>query len=472
VSVLVVGLSYRTAPIAVLERAALDAATCRALEGAVCLGEHVAAAVVLSTCNRLEIYADVSKFHGGVAEVSQGLASAAGVSLPELTDHLYVHYEGAAVAHLFSVACGLDSMAVGEQQILGQVRSALRAATEGGSVGSALSTLLQQALRVGKRAHTETGLDQAGRSLVEAGLEAASAVVGPLEDAGALVVGAGAMSGLAVATLTRAGIGRLAVVNRTPERARRLAESAGGRAAELADLPTELAVADVVISCTGAVGHVITVPAVRSALAVRAGRPQVYLDLALPRDVAPEVAELAGATVVDLERLGHHLAAHSVAAQLDGVRELVADEVTGYLSTQRAEAVAPTVVALRALAGSVVEAELARLSSRLGDVDERVRAEIRQTVHRVVEKLLHTPTVRVKQLAGAPGGSAYAEALRDLFGLDPDRVAAVSRTPAQLGDNDSLPPAAGGRPAPPTGHTGLLTGTSPSRANHARGGQE
>jgi glutamyl-tRNA reductase len=470
VSVLVVGLSYRTAPIAVLERSALDAPTCRELERAVCLGENVAEAVVLSTCNRLEVYADVSKFHGGVAEVSRGLAAAAGVELAELTDHLYVHYEGAAIAHLFSVACGLDSMAVGEQQILGQVRVALRAATQGGSVGRILSALLQQALRVGKRAHSETSLDRAGHSLVEAGLEAALAVVGPLEDAAALVVGAGAMSGLAVATLARAGIGRLTVVNRTPERARRLAESAGGRAAELADLPAELAAADVVVSCTGAVGHVIGVPAAMTALAARDGRVQVYIDLALPRDVEPAVGDLPGITVVDLERLGHHLAAEGVTAQLDEVRALVAEEVSGYLSSQRAEQVAPTVVALRALAGSVVDAELARLAGRLGDVDERVQAEIRQTVHRVVEKLLHTPTVRVKELAGEPGGSAYAQALRELFGLDQDRIDAVSQAPDTVGPGAPPPPVGplGGQPAPPTEHAGLLTGT---RSVEADGGQ-
>jgi hydroxymethylbilane synthase len=206
---------------------------------------------------------------------------------------------------------------------------------------------------------------------------------------------------------------------------------------------------------------VIGVSAARTALAARGGRAEVYIDLALPRDVDPAVAALPGVTVVDLERLGQHLAGESVAAQLDEVRELVAEEVSGYLSTQRAEAVAPTVVALRALAGSVVEAELARLSSRLGDVDERVRTEVRQTVHRVVEKLLHTPTVRVKELAGGPGGSSYAEALRELFGLDPARVSAVSRAPDQAGGNGSLPPAAGGQPAPPIEHAELVTGTAP-----------
>lgn len=471
-SVLVVGLSYRTAPIAVLERAALGDLACQELERAMCLGEYVAETIVLSTCNRLEVYADVSKFHGGVAEVSQALATATGVELSELTEHLYVHYEGAAVAHLFSVACGLDSMAVGEQQILGQVRAVLRAATEGDSAGRVLTGLLQQALRVGKRAHSETGLDRAGHSLVEAGLEVASTVVGPLPEATCLVVGAGSMSGLAVATLARAGIGRLTVVNRTPERARRLAEPLGGRAAELAELPAELVAADVVVSCTGAVGQVIETSAVRAARDARQGRAQVYIDLALPRDVDPGVGELPGITVVDLERLGYHLAAEGVSGQLDEVRDLVADEVSAYLSVQRAQAVAPTVVALRALAGAVVEAELARLSGRLGDVDERIRAEVRQTVHRVVEKLLHTPTVRVKELAGEPGGSSYAEALRELFGLDPARVVAVSRTPDLSEAGAGLPLADGRSPAPPTEPAGLVTGVSRRAVPRVAGGSQ
>lgn len=424
-SVLVVGLSYRTAPITLLERAALAPAACRLLEDELCRRDHVAEAVVLSTCNRLEVYADVSKFHGGVGDVGQALAEATGVPLPELTDHLYVHYEAAAVAHLFAVASGLDSMAVGEQQILGQVRVALREASGTGAVGRELGVLLQQALRVGKRAHSETGLDRAGSSLVEAGLARAEEIVGPLEGAHVLVVGAGAMSGLTVATLARLGVGqRLTVANRTTSRGHRLAEMVGGRAVPVSELANALTQADVVVSCTGAVGHVVGVEAAREALRVRGGRPQVYVDLALPRDVEPAVDALDGATVVDLEHLGRLLAGHAMAADLAEVRALVAGEVEAFLAARRAEAVAPTVVALRAMARSVVEAELNRLRGRLGEVDPRICAEVEQAVHRVVEKLLHTPTVRIKELAVEPDGAAYAQALRALFDLDAANLSA------------------------------------------------
>jgi glutamyl-tRNA reductase len=425
-SLLVVGLSYRTAPLALLERAALSAAACRGLEARLCLSDHIAEAVVLSTCNRLEVYVEVSRFHGGVADVGEQVAMATGVALPELTDHLYVHYETAAVAHLFSVVCGLDSMAVGEQQILGQVRLAMRAASDQGAVGRSLSAALQHALRVGKRAHSETGLDRAGHSLVEAGLDQAQTVLGPLTGATVLVVGAGAMSGLAVATLARAGFADLMVANRTAERAARLAAGVGGRAVPMAALPQALAEADLVLSCTGSVGYVVELAGATQARRSRAGRPQVYVDLALPRDIAPEVSRLDGVTVVDLEVLGRRLVADQVSADLAEVRELIAEEVSAFLGAQRAEAVAPTVVALRAMARSVVDAELARLAGRLGEIDDRIRTELEQTVHRVVEKLLHTPTVRVKELAGEPGGSTYAEALRELFGLDLNAVSAVS----------------------------------------------
>jgi glutamyl-tRNA reductase len=424
-SELVVGLSYRTAPIGLLERAALEDRAARALEAELLRHEHVAEAVVLSTCNRLEVYADVTRFHGGIEDVGEALAAATGIPLTELTSHLYVHYEAAAVTHLFAVASGLESMAVGEQQILGQVRTALRAAQDGGSAGRVLDGLLQRALHVGKRAHSETALDGAGRSLVEAALHHAAAVVGPLPGAHVLVVGAGTMSGLVVATLQRTGVTRLAVANRTPERAERLAGPVGGRAVPLPELPSALADADVVVSCTGAVGHVVTADVAASAAARRGGRPQVYLDLALPRDVDPAAAEVPGVQVLDLEALGRDLAAVSGGEHVEQARVIVAQEVADYLTARRAESVAPTVVALRAHAREVVEAEVARLAGRLPDLDPDVRAEVERTVHRVVEKLLHTPTVRVKQLATAPGGDAYADALRALFDLRIDTDADV-----------------------------------------------
>ena len=433
-SVLVVGLSHRTAPIGVLERASMSAQAAAELAQELSRGDHVLEAVCLVTCNRLEVYADVSKFHGGVGEIGTALAKTIGIDLEVLTEHLYAHYESAAVSHLFAVAAGLDSMAVGEAQILGQVRAALRAGQEAGSAGRQIGHLLQNALRVGKRAHRETQLDHAAPSLVDAGLTRAADLLGGISGRRVLVIGAGAMSGLSVATAARAGSASITVCSRTLPRAQRLAASVQdlapveSRAAPIHDLARVLPEADIVIACAGAPGHLVTAQAVSAALAARHGsgedanRPQVYIDLAVPRDVDPVAGELDGARVIDLELLGRDLSQAGLADVVAQARDLVAAEVSAYLAAQRAQEVAPTVVALRTMARSVVEAELARLAGRLGTLDPATHAEIEQTVHRVVEKLLHPPTVRMKELAAEPGGSSYAEALRTLFdlGAEPD----------------------------------------------------
>jgi len=240
------------------------------------------------------------------------------------------------------------------------------------------------------------------------------------------------MSALTATVLARAGAAGIVVANRTLVHGERVAASVGGTAAPLADLPAALAEADLVVSCTGAVGHVVSSAAVAQAQERRGGRELVLLDLAMPRDVEPGVRELGGVTVVDLETLTEVLERSEHAADLEATRSIVADEVTAFLGWQRAASVAPTVVALRDMADGVVRSELARLAGRLPDLDPRSRGEIEQAVHRVVDKVLHAPTVRVKQLAGEPGGQSYAEALTKLFGLDPAAVEAVTRADIEV----------------------------------------
>jgi glutamyl-tRNA reductase len=439
-SLLVVGLSHRSAPVSVLERAALEPGLRGKLLQDTVSAEPATEAAVLSTCNRIELYADVDKFHAGVAELSTLLARHSSVGLDELTPYLYVHYEDRAVHHLFSVACGLDSMVVGEGQILGQIKDALAVAQDEHTAGRLLNDLFQQALRVGKRAHSETGIDKAGQSLVTFGLESlADGPEVPEWAAGrrALVIGAGSMSSLAATTLARCGVTELVIANRTLDRARRLAAGLTGdpggpdglvaRAVPVTDIPAELTRADVVVSCTGATGLVLTADAVGAALAAReADGPLAVLDLAMPRDVDAAVHRLDGVRLVDIESLAEASADAPMAADVDAVRVLVADEVAAFGAAQRAATITPTVVALRAMASEVVTAEMTRLEGRLHELDDKQRAEITQTVRRVVDKLLHAPTVRVKQLAGQPGGAGYADALRELFDLDPQAVAAVS----------------------------------------------
>ncbi|MEU4180688.1 glutamyl-tRNA reductase [Streptomyces sp. NPDC026589] len=495
-SLLVVGLSHRSAPVSVLERASLAVETQAKLLQDTLAAEPATEAAVLATCNRIELYADVDKFHAGVAELSTLLAQHSGVGLEELTPYLYVHYEDRAVHHLFSVACGLDSMVVGEGQILGQIKDALARGQELHTAGRLLNDLFQQALRVGKRAHSETGIDRAGQSLVTFGLQQLAAGADPEGWAAgkrALVIGAGSMSSLAAATLARTGVADIVVANRTRSRADRLVEilqqgddtAVRARAVEMSAVGDELTRADIVVSCTGATGLVLTADALADALGVTLDaapeRPAVtvtpapadvdqhaawvengsaasaaqagpataprrvtvpaqstgpvrlaLLDLAMPRDIDGAAHRIDGVRLVDIESLAEASADAPMAADVDRVRTIVSDEVAAFGAAQRAAHVAPTVVALRTMAAGVVAGEIARLDGRLPDLDEKQRAEITQTVRRVVDKLLHAPTVRVKQLASEPGGAGYADALRELFDLDPQTVAAVSR--ADLND--------------------------------------
>lgn len=425
-SVLAVGISHRTAPVDLLEQVALDADGLAKLLADVAGCEHVTEAAVLATCNRVEVYADVERFHGSVEEISRLLCRGADQAAEQLVPHLFVHYDDAAVAHLLQVVSGLDSMVVGEGQILGQVRGALRVAQDAGTIGPSLNVLFQQALRVGKRVHAETDIDHAAPSLVSAALDRVVEEIGPLVGRRAVVVGAGAMAGLAATTLARLGAGDIAVVNRTIGNAKRLAEAHAARTVTLADLPAEIALADLVICCTGAFGTVLSVADVAAARA-HAIAPLAVVDLALPHDVEPGVGDLPGVTLIGLSRLALELADHPAGRDVQAVRAIVADEIASFGAARQQASVTPTLVALRSMATGVVDAEMARLSGRVPELDAAVRREVEQTVRRVAEKLLHQPTVRVKELADRPDAVSYAAALRELFALDPDAVDAVTR---------------------------------------------
>jgi glutamyl-tRNA reductase len=441
-SVLVVGISHRTAPIAILERVCLTSDGVTKLLGALRLADHVAEALVITTCNRIEVYADVTRFHAGVEDVTALVAQVSGATVDELAPFLYVHYEDQAVQHLFSVACGLDSMVVGESQILGQLRAAHRLAKAEDALGGVLDGLVQQALRVGKRAHSETGIDKVGASIVSVGLDhAAIALAGgdgatALTDKRVLIVGAGSMAALAAATLTRRGWTSITVANRTTENAERLAEELAVTVAGFGDLSQSIADADLVVSATGATGIVVPADIVEAALAGR-DRPLVLLDLALPRDVDPEVVSQPGVTLIDLATLQDELRDAETATEIEAVRRVLAEEVAAHLAWQRSTRVAPTVVALRAKAADVVDVELNRVLGRLPDLDARERDEISHALHRVVEKLLHGPTVRVKELAQDGQGERYAAALRELFELGADPSELVSRVAVTV---DETPP--------------------------------
>jgi glutamyl-tRNA reductase len=435
-SVLIVGISHRSAPVALLERVTVGVGAAGDVLQQLRSSGPLAEAAVLATCNRVEVYADTDGFHAGVGAVSDLLSRLSGVPLEELSRHLYVHWEAQAVLHLFTVAAGLDSMVVGESQILGQLRRSYAAARDDDSAGRVLHELFQRALRTGKRAHAETGIDEAGRSLVTVALAHAADAIGPLAGRSALLIGAGSMSALCGSTLRRLGAGRIVVANRTLAHAERLATTLEGEAVGLDGIEDAMVAADVVVSCTGANGLVVEAAVVERAQKLREDAPIALLDLALPRDIDPAAADLAGVTIVDLTTLQEVLEHSEAGAGVEAARAIVTEEVGTFLAWQMASRVAPTVVALRSRAEEVVAAELARLETRLPDLDPKARTELDATVRRVVDKLLHTPTVRVKELTEAPAGLSYAEALHELFGLDRAAPAAVAVTPLVLEEDD------------------------------------
>jgi glutamyl-tRNA reductase len=423
-SVLVVGMSHKSAPLEVLEQVSLDTDASVKLSHRVLETPFVTESVVISSCNRVEIYVEAERFHGAVEEVSRLLAEHAGLSRDEFVRHVYVHYDDAAVAHLFGVAAGLDSMILGESQVLGQVRDALHNAQAESTVGPALNALFQQALRIGKRGHAETGIDRLAPSIVTAGLAVAGDVI-EADDTRFLVAGAGKIANLTVRTLVERGVDphRITVANRTFQRAYELVASLGVSVVRWEAMDAELATADVLVSCTGSNAVVFD----RERIAMLGGRPIVVIDLALPRNVDTSVRELDGVTLIDLSVLSELTENAELAADVAQVRVIVEDEVRTFLAAKAASHITPTVVALRTMATDVVAAEVARVESRLGDLSPEEMAAVRQALHRVAEKLIHTPTVRVQQLIDGPAGLTYADALADLFALDQAAVDAVTK---------------------------------------------
>jgi glutamyl-tRNA reductase len=421
VNALVVGLSYRTAPVSVLERVALAPDEIPVITRELLGSRHVAEVVVLSTCNRIEVYAGVTAFHPALNDIADLFAKRAGMNRSVLADHLYMHYDAEAARHALQVAAGLDSMVLGEAQILGQLRDAYTMATELGSPGRLLHELVQHALRAGKRVHAETGIDRAGQNVVSAALQLGALRFGTeLTGRPALVLGAGAMGSLALARLRRLPVGDLYLANRSLERAERLAAGYDATPISVDQVCPLLRQVDVMVSTTASPGHVIRVEQIADVVRDRGSdRPLLLLDLAMPRDIDPAAGDLPGVILIGIEQLTEAMDAVTV-ADLQASERIVAEELSNHLAEVRGGEVAPTVAALRTRADEVVSAELRRLWPRLPRLTESEQAEVNRTVRRVVQRLLHQPSVRVRELASEPGGTRYADALRELFGLDTD----------------------------------------------------
>ena len=418
-SLLVLGLSYRNAPLSLLEQLAVPAEQVSKALRSLSDREDITEAVVLSTCNRVEVYASVRRYHAGMADLRNFFSDWSGQPPEVFTDRTYDFHDDRAAAHLFSVTSGLESMVVGERQIQLQVKEAFRAAQEHGTAGRLLSALFRRALRVGRRARAETHISQGASSMVDVGLQAASGVLADLADKTVLVVGAGKMGGMSAGRLYgRAG--RIIIANRSQEKRQRLADRVEGDELSFDELSAGLRHADLVISSTGAPQPLIDREMVADAMVARGRRPLVLLDLAVPRDVDPACAQLPGVTVLDVDALRSAVDSGPTGDEVAKAWALVEEEVAAFAAWRQAVRVEPTIAALRSRAEEVRTAELERLAARLSGLDERQREAVEALTQGIVNTLLHGPTVRLKQAADRADGQIHAAALRELFDLPPE----------------------------------------------------
>jgi glutamyl-tRNA reductase len=416
--VVCLSLSHRFVPAGLLEKLAVPAGELGEVLARLHAVPGVDEVVVLSTCNRVEVYAAVSGTAGRVTDAAAGLIAARGhVRASQVTPLARILAGRAAAEHLFSVACGLDSMAVGEDQIVAQIKTAARKAAVAGTAGPALAGLIDAALRASKRARTQTTISTEGISLARAGLSLAADRLGGLAARDAVVLGTGSMGKLAARLLRQADVGRLSVAGRNVARAVDVAAAVGGRPLRAADVPAALARADLLVTATGAAAPVVAAGPVQAARAQAGGRPLFVLDLGMPPDVEPAVGRLDGVTLADLAALGQHLAGHAAPDQISQVRAIVAAEAAAYAERQDQAAATPVIAAMHTQIRQLADAELARLHDRLPDLSEHQRAETAATVHRILRKILHRPTVRAREFSASPEGRIYLDALQQLFDL-------------------------------------------------------
>jgi glutamyl-tRNA reductase len=415
--VLALGLSYRMAPVELLERVSIsDDGFAKAYRRLADL-DSVQESVLLSTCNRVEVYAEVDGYHTGFQDLKRFLSEATDVPVDELAQPLYSHYEDHAAEHLFSVAAGLDSMVLGEPQILAQLRAAFRRAQEEGALGPELRALFDRAVRAGRRVRSETSIGASPSAFVDAGLDLAVEHLGDLAGRPALVIGAGEMGSLAASALRQRGAQPLVILSRKRERAERLADRVGATPGSMEELEEALGGVDVVVCSTGATGVVIAEETVARAAS---GKEMFLLDLAVPRDIAAAARELPGVRLADIDDLAPIVGgANGIANQeVEASREIIEDELRRYTSERRGRRLAPLIRALRDMGEEVRVDELRRIEPRLAALPERERQAVEALTQRIVSRLLHEPTVRLKGLAGRRLADAPARALAELFGLD------------------------------------------------------
>ncbi|HVF74094.1 MAG TPA: glutamyl-tRNA reductase [Acidimicrobiales bacterium] len=419
-SVVVVGLNHRTVPLEVLERMTVNDARLPKALADLCGRENLAEAVVLSTCMRTEIYVVADRFHGAVQDVRNFLAELSFEPPEVFADHMYSFYEDAAVSHLFKVASGIDSAVVGENEILGQVRDAWERAVAEGACGPMLSELFRHAVEVGKKVRSETAISRGTTSVSQAAVQMAAEHLGGLSGRRILVLGAGDMGeGMAVALAGSVGDGEVLVANRTRARAAALAARVGGRAVDFGSLAAALTEADVLLTSTGSQSVLVDASEMALVMEERQGRPLLVVDVAVPRDVDPGVGDLAGVTLLDMDDLRTFAEAGLAGRRREvaRVQQIIAAEVERHCATASARELAPLIVSLRTRGEAVRTAELERFRSKLEALSPAERETVEALTKGILAKLLHEPTVRLKEAAGSPRGDRLAEALRTLFDL-------------------------------------------------------
>ena len=418
-SVVVVGLNHRTVPLDLLERMTIPASRLPKALADLTSREHINEAVVLSTCNRIEVYVFAEKFHGAYQDIRNFFAEVSHVAPEEFADHLASLYDGDAARHLFSVASGLDSAVLGEHEILGQVRKSWETASTEGAVGPVLNPLFRHALEVGKRVRTDTAISRNITSVSQAAVAMATERLGGLEGRQVLIVGAGEMGEGLARALHGGGVAGIRVANRTWDRAVEVAGRLGGEPVRLDDLPHHLAEVDVLLTSTGASAAILEHGDLASVVGERHGRELLVVDIAVPRDVDPTAGEIEGVTLLDMDDLREFadVGIRERQREVTAVHAILDVELDRYVDESTARSVAPLVASLRARGDLVRSGELQRLAARLGDLDDRQRDAVEALAAGIVGKLLHEPTVRLKDATGTARGERLAEALRDLFDL-------------------------------------------------------
>jgi len=418
-SIVVLGVNYHTSPVTLLEKVMIPVPAMSEALRALSSHSDIREVVVLSTCNRTEVYAVAERFHGAHDDILEFLCETSGLSADDITPHLYSQFDDDAVVHLFEVAAGIDSAVLGETEIVGQVRDAWDFAMKQGTSRSTLNLLFRYALESGKRARTETGISRSTASVAHAAVEMAEEILGTLNGKRVLVVGAGEMGEGVAGALSRAGTESITVLNRTASRAEALAEKIGARVSEFESLETELFTADVVLACTGAGGVIIDhelMARVRNGVST----PLLVVDIALPRDVAATVAELPGVTLRDLDHLSDwaQRGIDKRASEVGQVREIIGQEVQRFLLDQTQRQAAPLVAQLREVVESIRTAEMERFESALSAMTPEQRELVESISHGIINKMLHAPSVRLREAAGTPQGERLSAAVRDLFSLE------------------------------------------------------